>query len=344
MNTLSLISGMLVQRLASASVQSQGEGNPQAHPFMLPEALQNALRERLQTLADNADEREATEKRAKDAQKDGIANQPLDALMAVLLMPDLPTAADRTVQSAQPAQRVLSALPVQLAQGASPIQSATATPRQLADQVHLAAKNLPVLTSPGVQAETARPERPGTLRRAVSEKPAHERPAPASLVTHTAFVANDARFLSGNVQPERAISIDTRAAQWGEALVHILKENIHFQLGQQQQISTIRLDPPSLGKLEIAIQLDAGKLTVHIGASQADVCRTLQQCGDALRTQLTQQNFVQVEVQVSADGQSQSQSRQQRDDQQTAEQIISAVELDVEEVGLTSCDSVLIKV
>ena len=44
----------------------------------------------------------------------------------------------------------------------------------------------------------------------------------------------------------------------GEKLTTLLKDQIHFQLNKQQQISTIRLDPPSLGKLEIAVQLDNG--------------------------------------------------------------------------------------
>ena len=341
MNTLSLITGMLVQRLAAVSVQPLGEERPQAHPFTLPEAVQNALRGRLQMQSDDAGEREPTEKQAKDGQKSEMVDRPLDALMTMLLMPERPAVTEKLPQAAQWAQPEIA---MQLAQVALPTQAAAVTPKQLAEQVRLTTDNLPAIASPGSQAESPRPERSAALRHAVSEKPTPDRPAPASLVTHTAVVADEARFLPDKVQPERTIGVDTRAAQWGEALVHILKENIQFQLGQQQQISTIRLDPPSLGKLEIAIQLDAGKLTVHIGASQADVCRTLQQCSDALRTQLTQQNFMQVEVQVSADGQSHSHSRQQRDNRENAEQIISAVELDVDEMGLTARDSVLIKV
>ncbi len=77
----------------------------------------------------------------------------------------------------------------------------------------------------------------------------------------------------------------------GEKLTTLLKDQIHFQLNKQQQISTIRLDPPSLGKLEIAVQLDNGKLMVHIGANQSEVCRALQQFSDDLRQHLTAQNF-----------------------------------------------------
>lgn len=337
MNTLSLITGALVQRLASASVQAQGEGRSQEPLFMLPEAAHAALREQLQTLTESREEHKPGEKQAKPACQNETAPQALETLMTVLLMPERPAA----VQMAQP---VIS---TPLAQGALPGQVAAATPKQLAEQVRLTADTLPAIASLGGQAEPPRPERPAALRHAVpavNEKRLHDRPEPASPAANSAFIANDTRLLAGKMPPERTIGVDTRSAQWGEALIHMLKENIHFQLGQQQQVSTIRLDPPSLGKLEIAIQLEAGKLTVHIGASQADVCRTLQQCGDALRTQLTQQNFVQVEVQVSPDGQSGSHSRRQRDNRQTPSQIVTAIELDTEEVGLKSRDSVLIKV
>ena len=337
MNTLSLITGALVQRLTSASVLAQGEGRSQEPVFMLPEAAHAALREQLQTLTESREEYKPGEKQARPVRQDETVPQALETLMTVLLMPERPAA----LQMAQP---VIS---MQLVQGALPVQVSAATPKQLAEQVRLTADTLPAIASLGGQAEPYRPERPTVLRHAVqtvNEKRVHDRSEPASPAANSAFIANDTRLLVGKMPPERTIGIDTRAAQWGEALIHVLKENIHFQLGQQQQVSTIRLDPPSLGKLEIAIQLDAGKLTVHIGASQADVCRTLQQCGDALRTQLTQQNFVQVEVQVSPDGQSDSHSRRQRDNRRTPSQIVSAIELDTEEGDLKSRDSVLIKV
>lgn len=126
----------------------------------------------------------------------------------------------------------------------------------------------------------------------------------------------------------------------GEKLTALLKDRIQFQLGQQQQISTIRLDPPSLGKLEIAVQLDAGKLMVHIGANQSDVCRSLQQFSENLRQHLTAQNFMEVNVQVSSEGQSQQQQQQpghQKDE------VMSALTLN-DEPQYQQNESVLIKV
>lgn len=349
MNTLSLLTNALMQRLVTGSVQPQAE-NPQAHTFMLPETVPNTLLEHLQTLATGAGERAPAEKQAKPAQQDETEAQPLEALMALLLMPERPAIAEKREQAALPEQiaQTMASMPMpmrtQITAGTLSAQLAAATPKQLADQARLATENLPAVASLGVQTEAPRPERAGALRHAVNEKMVHDRPEPASLTAHTSFINDDVRLLHGKTPPAQVVSVDTRAAQWGEALVHMLKENIHFQLSQQQQISTIRLDPPSLGKLEIAIQLDAGKLTVHIGASQADVCRTLLQCGDALRVQLTQQNFMQVEVQVSPDGQSQSDSRRQREDRQNDTAIRSAIELDADERGLQKSENLLIKV
>ncbi|WP_413595900.1 flagellar hook-length control protein FliK [Citrobacter youngae] len=126
----------------------------------------------------------------------------------------------------------------------------------------------------------------------------------------------------------------------GEKLTALLKDRIQFQLGQQQQVSTIRLDPPSLGKLEIAVQLDAGKLMVHIGANQSDVCRSLQQFSENLRQHLTAQNFMEVNVQVSSEGQSQQQQQQSGHQQ---DEVTSALTLD-DEPQFQQNESVLIKV
>ncbi|HCA7077503.1 TPA: flagellar hook-length control protein FliK [Citrobacter sedlakii] len=127
----------------------------------------------------------------------------------------------------------------------------------------------------------------------------------------------------------------------GEKLTALLKDRIQFQLGQQQQTSTIRLDPPSLGKMDIAIHLDAGKLTVHINASQSDVSRCLQQFSENLRQHLTAQNFMEVNVQVSSDGQSQQHHKQQSGHQQ--DEVISAISL-ADEPQYQQQESILIKV
>lgn len=159
---------------------------------------------------------------------------------------------------------------------------------------------------------------------------AAQTPAPVGHVNDKTVIA------AHNVNPAEMSSDEL-----GEKLTALLKERIHFQLGQQQQVSTIRLDPPSLGKLEIAVQLDAGKLTVHIGANQSDVCRSLQQFSEDLRQHLTAQNFMEVNVQVSSEGQSHQQQQQQSGHQQ--EEVKSALSLE-DEPQRHQHDAVLIKV
>ncbi|HEM6631154.1 TPA: flagellar hook-length control protein FliK [Citrobacter farmeri] len=152
----------------------------------------------------------------------------------------------------------------------------------------------------------------------------------------SATIAND-KFV---VAAHSMTQVEPSSDELGEKLTALLKERIQFQLGQQQQVSTIRLDPPSLGKLEIAVQLDAGKLTVHIGANQSDVCRSLQQFSEDLRQHLTAQNFMEVNVQVSSEGQSQQQQQQSGHQQ---EEVMSALSLE-DDPSYPQHESVLIKV
>lgn len=149
-----------------------------------------------------------------------------------------------------------------------------------------------------------------------------------------ASVAVNHSVTSAHVSLPTAMSGD----ELGEKLTALLKDRIQFQPGQQQQTSTIRLDPPSLGKLEIVVQLEAGKLMVHIGASQSDVCRTLQQFSDNLRQHLTAQNFMEVNVQVSSEGQSQQQQPGHHQ-----EEVLTALSLS-DEPQHQQYESVLIKV
>lgn len=145
---------------------------------------------------------------------------------------------------------------------------------------------------------------------------------------------------TGSVQTVAATSPDLD--ELGEKLNMLLKDRIQFQLDNQQQVSTIRLDPPSMGKLEIAVHLDGNQnLNVHIGASQSDVMKTLQQFSDQLRQHLVQHNFMQVNVQVSSDGQSQQQQQQQHQNEESAVLASASIEDTVE---LAQNESVLLKV
>lgn len=270
---------------------------------------------------------------------------------------DLSTQGDR--EAASPEARLTS--------DATPV---TISPKmQAALASVLAASPEPRPVTPGQQAELARsaaqdlraiaPQKAPT-RLMPSAGPEGERRVPshltkvdkaevpktpiAELLLNDTLVKN-APAVDNSRLPVTTVKLDPQSADLGEQLTSLLKDRIQFQLNEQQQTSTIRLDPPSLGKMNISVQLDGGKLVVHIDASQADVSRSLMQLSDNLRQHLTEQNFVQVDVQVSSDGRSQQQPSQQGNQGGSQQQqIVSAVELEGEGSNGKQNESVLIKV
>jgi flagellar hook-length control protein FliK len=84
----------------------------------------------------------------------------------------------------------------------------------------------------------------------------------------------------------------------GAQLQQALGERLSLQVNNHIQHATIRLDPPEMGRLEIAIQVEAGKIQVQITAGQSDVYRALQQVSNELRQALTEQHYVEADVQI----------------------------------------------
>lgn len=247
----------------------------------------------------------------------------------------------KAVAQNAPQQQEPTPLPPQLQALVS--QLPQVKPEQQARLATYASEDLHAIapSQPRVSAQPARPKpepnrvtvRPQVERK--TEKVADSEPiiARAVLQVKTPELISDHQEI---VAKPATLSMD----ELGEKLTTLLKDQIHFQLNKQQQISTIRLDPPSLGKLEIAVQLDNGKLTVHIGANQSEVCRALQQFSDDLRQHLTAQNFMEVNVQVSSEGQSQQQQQQSGHQQ---EEVSAALLLD-DAPQFPQNESVLIKV
>ncbi len=237
-------------------------------------------------------------------------------------------------------QQDLTPLPPQLQELVS--QLPQAKPDQQAKLATYASEDLHAI-APTQQRAPAKPERVKpeptrlTVRQPVARK-TEKVPDSEPVIARAVLQVKTPERVSDH-QEIAAKPVTLSMDELGEKLTTLLKDQIHFQLNKQQQISTIRLDPPSLGKLEIAVQLDSGKLMVHIGASQGEVCRALQQFSEDLRQHLTAQNFMEVNVQVSSEGQSQQQ--QQSGHQQ--EEVSAALLLD-DEPSFQQNESVLIKV
>src|SRR5690606_28159330 len=114
---------------------------------------------------------------------------------------------------------------------------------------------------------------------------------------------------------ERTLKLQGPETKWGEQLLQALRDNVELQMQQQRvQNTTIRLDPPELGSMEITLTHEQGRLNVQISAQHSDVVRLLQQTSDRLRHELVAQNFTHVDVEISGGqpGQQHSQRDQAR--------------------------------
>jgi flagellar hook-length control protein FliK len=130
---------------------------------------------------------------------------------------------------------------------------------------------------------------------------------------------------------ERTLKLQAPEVKWGEQMLHALRESVELQLQQRVQHTSIRLDPPELGSLEIFLSHESGRLSVQISAAQGDVARLLQQTSERLRQELVGQNFLQVSVQVSADGQPSQQHERQGRARLFDEEPVMAGSLDAEQ-------------
>ena len=119
----------------------------------------------------------------------------------------------------------------------------------------------------------------------------------STLLTPSTLAQATLRELQSGDAP--VIKLPGLPEQQAEALREALGERLQMQIDQRTQKATIRLDPPNMGKLDLSLHFEGGKLQVHIQASQPDVLRALQQTSHELRTSLSEQNHVPVNVQVS---------------------------------------------
>ncbi len=121
---------------------------------------------------------------------------------------------------------------------------------------------------------------------------------------------------SGSNETSTASRIDSpltlanNRQEWPQQLRMALGERLQVQADSRVQHATIRLDPPDMGKIDISIHFEGGKLQVNINANQGEVYRALQQSSAELRQTLIGQNSAEVNVQVSANSQQQQQQQQ----------------------------------
>jgi flagellar hook-length control protein FliK len=86
---------------------------------------------------------------------------------------------------------------------------------------------------------------------------------------------------------------------WRQSLQEALGERMHLQVGKGIEQAVIRLEPPQMGRIDIAIRHSAGSLEVNISATNGEVLRQLQTVSDNLRSDLSQRQFTEVAVTVT---------------------------------------------
>jgi flagellar hook-length control protein FliK len=99
--------------------------------------------------------------------------------------------------------------------------------------------------------------------------------------------------------PAATVALAGPPAAWRQTLHEALGERLHLQLGNNMEQAVIRLEPPMLGRVEIAIRHSAGALEVTLSATHGEVLRQLQTVSDNLRNDLAQRQFTEVAVNVT---------------------------------------------
>lgn len=88
--------------------------------------------------------------------------------------------------------------------------------------------------------------------------------------------------------------------QWQQPLLQALGDRLQLQIAARSEQATIKLSPPMLGQVEIAIRQQGGELQVRLAASHGEVARQLQAGSEGLRQELVQRHSGEVSVQVTA--------------------------------------------
>lgn len=126
-----------------------------------------------------------------------------------------------------------------------------------------------------------------------------------------------------NQQPGVLAPVTTQSAQplnsQRSALEVALGDRLQLQITQRSEHAVIRLDPPSMGTIEIVIQREGGNIQVHLRASNAEVARQLQGIGDSLRQDLIGRQSGDVSVHVSDSSREQQSASQQGQRQSQAQ-------------------------
>ena len=292
---------------------------PQAAAPALPEALLELLPDAPRDAALPAGDAVP----ADEAQ--AAPDQPLAAAMAMPLMPSmmmaLPAALPAAVRLAagMPEQeRAEQAAPVAAAGLPAGVALRSAAPAEAVQQA-LAQAALPVRDTDaaaarveparaGVQPVAAAVQAPSqSPQQQASYQAAHQAAARQAVDAAAAADGQNPNTFgvaapAAPAAPARdsaTLTLSGPPTAWRESLQNALGERLQLQLGKNAEQAVIRLEPPMLGRVEIAIRHAAGSLEVNITATHGEVLRQLNSVSENLRNDLAGRQYADVSVTVT---------------------------------------------
>lgn len=207
------------------------------------------------------------------------APAPTDALAAVAEPAALPrveaSEAPVLASAAVPAWQALPQAPVTVAAAPQRRAQGAALPPEVASAA-----------APRDATEPTEPTRPTQLEGWLAAQATEAEPVPAAPL-QTALRLPEPQ---ATAEPGKA---------WRQPLLVALGDRLQLQIAARSEQAVIRLEPPLLGRIDIAIRHEGGELQVRLAASHAEVGRQLQQITEPLRQDLLQRHSGEVSVQVS---------------------------------------------
>lgn len=197
--------------------------------------------------------------------------------------------------------------------GGSAPRAPSAAAARLAHEAGAGAGAAQAVAGAAVDAPARALQREAAPRAFTDALPAAEPPMPA-LRTAGEPPAAPGRFDDAPL----VLKADPRQAP--QPLLQALGDRLQLQIAARSEQAVIRLDPPQLGQIEIAIRQQAGELQVRIVASHGEVARQIQQHSEQLRHELVQRHSGEVSVQVAHGLRADSDPRSAARDGQPAQQ------------------------
>lgn len=161
---------------------------------------------------------------------------------------------------------------------------------------------------------------PQTIAAANQSKTAGLHQVMADILSPVTAVAPVPGVASSALPVWQADPLPAQSQHWGQRLVQMLADKVDLQLGLNVKSAMIRLDPPSLGSIELSVQLDGDRLTVQMHSSNAQLREAMGQGLDQLRASLQQKLGADVQIDLRMGSDSSSQQQQQKARQQLAQQ------------------------